>query len=312
MMKLQSIGTMLFLGTIWALPAPTWADNDDNRFRKDQRREVREQPQPERRSGPAQPPGVVRDRVDRIPPGYERREGVRPRDNGVERRTGPVQPPGTVRGRDDRAPSPGAPVRDWRKDTSVPSQPPKPGYVLDRRYNHNHYYPPRGHIVPTLPPVHREIVYRHEHYFYHDGIWYRPYNSRFIVIFPPIGIIVPFLPPFYTTIWVGPTTYYYAGGVYYAWYPEQRSYVVVEAPPERSITRTESGSDQLFIYPKLGQSEEQQAKDRYECHRWAQSQTGFDPTQPGGGVPEAQHRSKHADYLRAMKACLEARGYSVQ
>ena len=34
----------------------------------------------------------------------------------------------------------------------------------------------------------------------------------------------------------------------------------------------------LFIYPAKGQSQEQQDKDRYECHSWAVQQTGFDPT----------------------------------
>lgn len=33
-----------------------------------------------------------------------------------------------------------------------------------------------------------------------------------------------------------------------------------------------------FAYPKAGQSEQQQSKDRYECHQWAVSQTGFDPS----------------------------------
>jgi hypothetical protein len=34
----------------------------------------------------------------------------------------------------------------------------------------------------------------------------------------------------------------------------------------------------LYIYPKDGQSDEQQKKDRYECHMWAVQQTGYDPT----------------------------------
>lgn len=33
-----------------------------------------------------------------------------------------------------------------------------------------------------------------------------------------------------------------------------------------------------FAYPNAGQSEQQQSKDRYECHTWSVSQTGFDPT----------------------------------
>ncbi len=37
---------------------------------------------------------------------------------------------------------------------------------------------------------------------------------------------------------------------------------------------------QEFLYPKKGQSTEQQDKDKYECHKWAIGQTGFDPMNP--------------------------------
>ena len=33
-----------------------------------------------------------------------------------------------------------------------------------------------------------------------------------------------------------------------------------------------------YAYPNAGQSEQQQGKDRYECHQWAVSQSGFDPS----------------------------------
>lgn len=33
-----------------------------------------------------------------------------------------------------------------------------------------------------------------------------------------------------------------------------------------------------YAYPNAGQSEQQQSKDRYECHQWSVSQTGFDPS----------------------------------
>jgi hypothetical protein len=35
---------------------------------------------------------------------------------------------------------------------------------------------------------------------------------------------------------------------------------------------------ELYIYPNKGQSQEQQSRDRYECHLWAVQQTGYDPT----------------------------------
>ena len=57
---------------------------------------------------------------------------------------------------------------------------------------------------------------------------------------------------------------------------------------------------------------EQQSTDKYECHKWAAGQSGFDPTQSGGGVAADQSGSMRADYQRALQACLEGRGYSVR
>ena len=147
-----------------------------------------------------------------------------------------------------------------------------------------------------------------QHYYYHGGTWYRPRGPRFVVVAPPIGIVVPFLPPFYTTLWVGGFPYYYANDAYYAWRPESRGYEVVAPPPGVDEAQIQPGSDELFIYPKRGQTEEQQASDRYECHHWAVTQTGYDPTQP----TDAGSSDRYADYHRAMTACLEARDYSVK
>jgi hypothetical protein len=65
-------------------------------------------------------------------------------------------------------------------------------------------------------------------------------------------------------------------------------------------------------YRHRGQSEELQAKDRYECHRWAVSQTHYDPIQPTSGMPGAQLNQMRADYQRAMGACLDAHEYTVK
>jgi hypothetical protein len=81
--------------------------------------------------------------------------------------------------------------------------------------------------------------------------------------------------------------------------PEQTPVYVQPAP----------STERIFIYPRNGQSEQQQANDRYQCHGWAVSQTGYDPTQPPSGSPSVQ---KNANYQRAMGACLDARGYSVK
>ena len=70
----------------------------------------------------------------------------------------------------------------------------------------------------------------------------------------------------------------------------------------------DSAQNDLIIYPKNGQTNDQQAADKYECHVWAKGQTGFDPTQPAGAPGNSMNRS---NYNRAMSACLQARGYQV-
>ena len=37
---------------------------------------------------------------------------------------------------------------------------------------------------------------------------------------------------------------------------------------------------EVFVYPKQGQSQDAFQKDQYECHNWAQQQTGFNPAAP--------------------------------
>jgi hypothetical protein len=133
-----------------------------------------------------------------------------------------------------------------------------------------------------------------------------------VVVAPPFGIGISVLPPFYSTLWYGGSPYYYADDTYYQYRAERREYVVTEPPRGEPEAAVQNGSAEVFVYPKNGQSEEQQSTDRYECHRWAVDRTGFDPTRPAGNVAETDMTSKRADYRRAEGACLEARGYTVK
>lgn len=36
----------------------------------------------------------------------------------------------------------------------------------------------------------------------------------------------------------------------------------------------------VFVFPKSGQTKEQQEQDQFACYKWAKEQTGFDPTKP--------------------------------
>lgn len=181
----------------------------------------------------------------------------------------------------------------------------------DTRHHHNRHYPSVGLFVNIIPSGHHVVRYRNDPYYFHSGVWYRPSGARFVVVTPPIGLAVSVLPSFYTTVWVSGTPYYYADGTYYAWRSAQRDYVVIEPPREADVVALPAESNQAFVYPKNGQDEQQQAKDRYECHRWSVTQTNYDPTQVLD-TTTAQDASRRDDYQRASKACLDGRGYSVR
>ncbi len=65
-----------------------------------------------------------------------------------------------------------------------------------------------------------------------------------------------------------------------------------------------------FVYPRLGQSEKQQAMDEFQCHVWAVTQTGYDPTAGDPEIPQTLNLLD--DYLRAKSACLDGRGYTMK
>jgi hypothetical protein len=76
------------------------------------------------------------------------------------------------------------------------------------------------------------------------------------------------------------------------------------APPVQSQTpsQTMANQSQVYVYPRQGQSPQQQAADEAECNRWAS-------TQMGTGFSAEQAAS---NFHRALSACLDAHGYSVR
>jgi hypothetical protein len=142
---------------------------------------------------------------------------------------------------------------------------------------------------------------------YWNGVfWPRCYFN------PGFAWFLPFLPFGYATFWWGGMPYYYANDLYYTYSPDDNGYVVTEPPPAAggdvagSAGAPASPAGDVYVYPRNGQSDQQMANDRYECHSWAVGQTGFDPTRGG------QQSGNPDDYRRAMVSCLDARGYSAR
>ena len=58
-------------------------------------------------------------------------------------------------------------------------------------------------------------------------------------------------------------------------------------------------ADDLMIYPKGGQSPEQQEKDKFECYGWAKNESGFDPmAPPTATAPPPQQQARQGGVLR--------------
>ena len=222
-----------------------------------------------------------------------------------------------------------------------------PSWQLDMRFQHDRYYPRHGNIVNALPPGYRDFRFRGSHYYFQGGVWFRGVGPNFVITAPPFGIVIPFLPPDYTTLWLDSVPYYYANDVYYTPYPSGPGYVVVDppanidsavvGPPAAAVPPTaaiyppppppplvqssetaikvvpsppepaaNTNSEPMFVYPAKGQSISRMNKDRTQCAKQATGQTNYDPA---SGVGDTLQRD---DYQRAVKTCLEERGYTVQ
>jgi len=184
---------------------------------------------------------------------------------------------------------------------------------MDVMHGHNRSYPTHETRIEHVPVGARHFEWHGEHYWWHGGVWYRPFGGAYVVVGAPIGLFVPILPEFATLVVLGGTRYYYANETYYLFDPELNQYEVVAAPVASSApapvyppAASAPMAQDMFVYPRNGQSAEQANKDRYECHSWAVSQTGYDPTVAGNST------GRRADYQRAQTACLEGRGYTVR
>ncbi|MGO9138621.1 MAG: hypothetical protein ACLP9S_04855 [Syntrophales bacterium] len=129
------------------------------------------------------------------------------------------------------------------------------------------------------------------------GWWWAPW-----AVIGSAAVLAPYYAP------------YYYGPYYYAPYYAPPSVVIREQPQVyvQPAPSAQPSTERLFVYARQGQSEELQAKDRYECHSWAVSQTHYDPTQPVGGMSQAQLNQIRSNYQRAIGACLDGRGYTTR
>jgi len=190
-------------------------------------------------------------------------------------------------------------------------------YRYQETYRYNTFYlaPIRRHFHPlnfrlkVLPQFYVSISVLGSPYFYYDGIYYQNYLDGYIVVRAPIGASIRLLPAGFIGFRYNGLTYYYINHNYYLWNTRSLHYVVVEKPDGADEAVTEATQGRLYVYPNADQNEEQQAKDRYECHLWAVEQTDVDPM-----ITESEELPSGATekYKRALTACLTGRDYTVK
>ncbi|MDO7909963.1 hypothetical protein Q6A49_05380 [Pseudomonas sp. 22-AL-CL-001] len=167
-----------------------------------------------------------------------------------------------------------------------------------------------GQAIGQFPDRYWRVPYRGREYFFSGGYWYQPQGPGYVVVRPPFGARVGYLPPYAREVWAGGTLLYGVADAYYQYQPESGEYVVVDPAQVGQVSAGAEGQGNgydVIAYPAQGQPPQQQEQDRYQCHRWAVEQPGFDPAGAGYAPPGDGAQV----YRRALGACLSGRGYSV-
>jgi hypothetical protein len=171
--------------------------------------------------------------------------------------------------------------------------------------------PPIGVFVPFLPQLYTRIWVGPYAYYYANDVYYAAGPQGYTVVAPPSGAVamapppgMP-LPPDNAVTELGPLN---NGVQQMSPLPAVSAAPPAPMPPSAPAVAAPSvaqaGGNQVFIYPRQGQSAEQQKRDRSECNSWAAAQTGRDPSNSGGQMDP--------DFQRALGACLDGRGYTVK
>lgn len=218
-------------------------------------------------------------------------------------------------GRHDNARS--GPRDGTREMPRVYAPPPRvvhvePGRWYDGAHGNNRYYPQPGWAVRGAPSRSRVVVWGGVNYRYHDSVWYAPGARGYVVVRPPIGAVIADRPAFFTLLTIGTIAYLYANGTYYR--ERAEGYEVVPPPVQGAVAEAPAPASlpKFYVYPRMGQSAQQQASDEYDCHQWAVSQTGVDPTAAATGQQAPVSTAQRDSYQRASGACLDGRGYTVK
>ncbi len=113
---------------------------------------------------------------------------------------------------------------------------------VTRRAHYAYRHLPRYRATVRVVPKGAVVVRRgNVTYHYHNGIFYRPRASAFVVARPAVGVKVRVLPPARTRIVVAKRTYFYYYGTFYQ--EKDGEYEVTGAPEGALVAALPEGYD---------------------------------------------------------------------
>lgn len=90
------------------------------------------------------------------------------------------------------------------------------------------YYPLRGQVFHHIPGSLIQIQFGGNPYYFSGGLFYRPFDGYYKVVYPPLGIRISVLPFGYWPLRWGGYPYFYFNGIFYK--QKNNGYEVVTAP----------------------------------------------------------------------------------
>lgn len=136
---------------------------------------------------------------------------------------------------------------EYRRDDRNNNRRPDKVVVVDRSRPNWQYanIPSRNAHYNALPTGHLSINFGGIRFAYHQGIFYKPYNSEYIVCQAPVGIRVNVLPRESRRVIISNVDYYYYNGTYYR--PYGNEYATVAPPLGALVESIPGGYEKLMI-----------------------------------------------------------------
>jgi hypothetical protein len=167
--------------------------------------------------------------------------------------------------------------------------------------------PPIGLVVPALPAFATPVTSGDTTYLYANSTFYhaRPDLGGYEVVNDPSEAMP-------VTAAAPPTSAAYPAAAAVAVPVTTAAAMAAPAAapaayaPSAAVQGSRPPGTSFTVYPKNNQTSEEQARDYFECYRFANSQTGYDPLHPG------INSMRQSSYERAEAACFDARGYVVR